>query len=65
MTTNFNRTWRFVLNSPHERPQCSLTVSVCSAQWAGVYAFDAVAFMLERSVMVAARCVHDPSMAHP
>ena len=32
---------------------------------AGVYAFDAVAFMLERSVMVAARCVHDPSMAHP
>ena len=65
MTTNFIRTWRFVLNPPRERPQYSLTVSACSAQWTGIYAFDAIAFMLARSVMAATRCVLMTRMAHP
>jgi len=65
MTKNFNRTWRFVLNSPHERLQCSLTVSACSAHWAGVYAFDAIAFMIARPLMAATRCVLMTRMAHP
>ena len=57
-------TLRADLNAPCELSHISLIALACSAQWTGIYAFDAVAFMLARSVMVAARCVHDPSMAH-
>ena len=64
-TTNFERTAHFGLNPPRERSQCSLIVSARSAQWAGVFAFDAIAFMLARSVMAATRCVLMTRMAHP
>ena len=52
-------------NDPCELSHISLTALACSAQWTGIYAFDAVAFMLARSVMAATRCVLMTRMAHP